>query len=181
VSGTQVDAKRWSARGAHDFVLDRTTSGSGLVAEHDLTDVRALDAGKWFSAEFTGARVPLLDEVLALEDLDFELELKGFTPQYLDDLLDVVLTAGALERSEFTSWNSLMLQALKAQHPSARVGLFTPRRCRLRQRRHRRQRCAGSHRSSCRSALDPRRRDGSSRARVRDPLTRSGTYDVRHE
>jgi glycerophosphoryl diester phosphodiesterase len=50
----------------HDATVDRTTDGSGLVTALPLDAIRGLDAGRWFGAEFTGERVPLLEEVLAL-------------------------------------------------------------------------------------------------------------------
>src|SRR5262245_4017798 len=48
----------------HDADLDRTTNGRGPVAARTLADVRALDAGGWFDARFTGERVPTLAEAL---------------------------------------------------------------------------------------------------------------------
>lgn len=50
----------------HDDELDRTTDGEGPVAGKTLAEVRALDAGRWFSADFTGERVPTLDEAMAM-------------------------------------------------------------------------------------------------------------------
>lgn len=50
----------------HDATVDRTTDGSGLVSAMSLDAIRGLDAGRWFGAEFTGERVPLLEEVLRL-------------------------------------------------------------------------------------------------------------------
>lgn len=50
----------------HDSKLDRTTDGTGEVAQHTFQDVRALDAGSKFSAAFTGTKVPALDEALEL-------------------------------------------------------------------------------------------------------------------
>lgn len=49
----------------HDERLDRTTDGSGLVAEHSLAELRRLDAGARFDPRFAGQRIPTLDEVLA--------------------------------------------------------------------------------------------------------------------
>lgn len=48
----------------HDSRLDRTTSGHGLVRDHDFLSVRKLDAGGWFRRDFTGERVPALRDVL---------------------------------------------------------------------------------------------------------------------
>lgn len=52
----------------HDELVDRTTNGHGPVVGMTLADVRALDAGIWFGAEYLGARVPTLDELLDLAD-----------------------------------------------------------------------------------------------------------------
>jgi glycerophosphoryl diester phosphodiesterase len=43
----------------HDHTLERTTDGSGLVAQHTLAELRELDAGR-------GERVPVLAEVCEL-------------------------------------------------------------------------------------------------------------------
>lgn len=50
----------------HDDTVDRTTDGSGKVAELTLDEIRQLDAGGWFDLRFAGQRVPTVDEVLAL-------------------------------------------------------------------------------------------------------------------
>jgi glycerophosphoryl diester phosphodiesterase len=48
----------------HDQSLERTTNGRGKVIETDLKDLRNLDAGSFYSSEFTGEKIPLLSEVL---------------------------------------------------------------------------------------------------------------------
>jgi len=50
----------------HDGTVDRTTTGSGAVADMTLNEVRKLDAGSKKGQEFAGAQVPTLDETLAL-------------------------------------------------------------------------------------------------------------------
>ncbi len=50
----------------HDRTLDRTTDGSGPVAEQDLSQVQALDAGTWFDPAFAGEPVPTLAALLDL-------------------------------------------------------------------------------------------------------------------
>jgi glycerophosphoryl diester phosphodiesterase len=49
----------------HDDDLDRTTNGKGPVAQTTLEEIRKLDAGRWFSADYTGETVPTLDEAMA--------------------------------------------------------------------------------------------------------------------
>jgi glycerophosphoryl diester phosphodiesterase len=48
----------------HDARVDRTTSGSGAVASLTAEQLRSVDAGAWFGAQFAGERVPTLDEAL---------------------------------------------------------------------------------------------------------------------
>ncbi|MGH9045997.1 MAG: glycerophosphodiester phosphodiesterase [Acidimicrobiales bacterium] len=112
----------------HDYSLDRTTSGSGLVLERDLDYIRSLDAGSWFDPACTGERVPLLDEVLGIDGVELELELKGFGAAFAKGVLEEVLAHDGLGRTEFTSWDLAMLIELKRQRPDARTGLFSRRR-----------------------------------------------------
>ncbi|MBX9390077.1 glycerophosphodiester phosphodiesterase [Streptomonospora nanhaiensis] len=57
----------------HDTTLTRTTDaeevfpgrGSYAVADFTLAELRRLDAGSWFGAEFAGERVPTFEEALA--------------------------------------------------------------------------------------------------------------------
>ena len=49
-----------------DARLDRTTDGDGALSEHTLSELFALDAGGWFSKEFTGEPLPHFDDVLEL-------------------------------------------------------------------------------------------------------------------
>ncbi len=63
----------------HDETLERTTNGSGPLAETDLSHLRELEAGSWFSEGFAGIRVPTLEEaieVLIERGLGLNLEIK---------------------------------------------------------------------------------------------------------
>src|SRR6266566_7688803 len=48
----------------HDDTLDRTTNGSGRVADVTAAELFALDAGSWFAPTFGNERVPSLDAFL---------------------------------------------------------------------------------------------------------------------
>jgi len=109
----------------HDLSLERTTNGHGPVFAAGLEEVRALDAGSWFSAAYAGERVPMLSEVLALNDIQFELELKGYGESFIEGVLDTVRDAGVLERVEFTGSNVALLLLLKRKEPSATIGMFS--------------------------------------------------------
>ncbi|HZH62778.1 MAG TPA: glycerophosphodiester phosphodiesterase family protein [Metabacillus sp.] len=50
----------------HDHSVNRTTNGSGRVIDLTVEELRELDAGSWFGTEFSGERIPLLEEVLEM-------------------------------------------------------------------------------------------------------------------
>ncbi len=109
----------------HDFTLDRTTNGSGLLATSSFDEISTLDAGSWFSPDFAGQRIPRLGEVLGLSDVEFELELKGYGRGFLDDVVAEVVDRDVLDRVEFTSSNVALLAILKSELPAATVGFFS--------------------------------------------------------
>lgn len=65
----------------HDEAVDRTSDGSGQILDLSSSEIRRLDAGSWFGEAFVGERVPLLEEVLALEVKPI-IELKHGSERY---------------------------------------------------------------------------------------------------
>ncbi|MEE6281476.1 glycerophosphodiester phosphodiesterase [Georgenia sp. MJ170] len=113
----------------HDDHLDRTTSGSGPVAETDAATLRELDAGSWFSPAFAQQRVPRLDEVLALlassSDVELLLEVKGAWGS--DDVrlvTDAIAASGLGDRVLLQSFAVATVAALADAAPDLRRGLL---------------------------------------------------------
>ena len=50
----------------HDADVDRTTDGTGAIAELTLAEIKALDAGSAFGGQFRSERVPTWEEALDL-------------------------------------------------------------------------------------------------------------------
>ncbi len=48
----------------HDHVLDRVSDGTGYVWEHTLDELKKLDFGIKYSAEFEGLKIPTFEEIL---------------------------------------------------------------------------------------------------------------------
>ncbi|MBL7077297.1 MAG: hypothetical protein ISS31_07485 [Kiritimatiellae bacterium] len=48
----------------HDTTVDRTTDGTGNVDALTLAELKALDAGSWFSSHFEGEEIPTFDEAV---------------------------------------------------------------------------------------------------------------------
>lgn len=105
----------------HDPTLDRTTTGQGPVTEKTLAELRALDAGAWFSPHFVGTQIPTLDEVLNLlqrYDGRAYLEFKSAPPA---PVWQAVCAAGLQDRVFFWSFNHAALKDLRALAPEAHI------------------------------------------------------------
>lgn len=105
----------------HDWMLDRTTNGTGPVWERTAEDIAALDAGSWFSADFAGTRVPTLEQFL---DLVWDspkraiLELKGsWNQDQVGIVAQQVRSAGMQDRVLLASFDLMTLQALAQVAP----------------------------------------------------------------
>jgi glycerophosphoryl diester phosphodiesterase len=68
----------------HDSRLDRTTDGTGPIADADAEAVRTLSAGARFGTSYAGVRVPSLDEFLAaVRKPGLYLDAKAISPAAL--------------------------------------------------------------------------------------------------
>lgn len=88
----------------HDATLDRTTDGSGAVADHTLEEIRSLDAGYRFTDEHgghpfrgRGIVVPTLDEVLS-EFPGTRINIESKEPAVAGPLARVIARHGAEQR-----------------------------------------------------------------------------------
>ena len=63
----------------HDATIDRTTNGSGRVADFTLAELQRLDAGSWHSPEHAGQHVPTFVEALNVmpANIWLNVHLKG--------------------------------------------------------------------------------------------------------
>jgi len=113
----------------HDDTVDRTTDGSGAVADLTLDEVRALDAGSYFDPEFIGERIPTLDEVLATYGgrVPIDIEIKSMTPRepLADAVVAAIERAGLAEEVFVTSFDPYMLERVKEQNPDIYRGQLT--------------------------------------------------------
>ncbi|MBD7917828.1 glycerophosphodiester phosphodiesterase [Cellulomonas sp. Sa3CUA2] len=113
----------------HDDTLDATTSGSGRLDGTTLADVRALDAGSWFSPAYAGQRVPLLEEVVDLllrhPSVDLLCEVKGeWTAEQAARVTGPLRDAGLASRVVVQSFSPGTVAALREADPDLRRGLL---------------------------------------------------------
>lgn len=113
----------------HDATVDRTTDGSGAIAELSLRALRNLDAGAWYSPEFAGERVPLLAEVLDElgASLRVNIEIKGreLRGEGIErEIAAMVCGRGLQERVLISSFNLAALRRMEAAAPDLQRGLL---------------------------------------------------------
>lgn len=111
----------------HDPTVDRTTDGSGSIADLTLPQLRELDAGYAFTPDggetfpFRGrdVRIPTLEQVLRrYEGVRLSVELKGDDVASARLALDASEDAGTLERMCLGSFGRLPVRWVRAQGAS---------------------------------------------------------------
>lgn len=109
----------------HDETLDRTTTGTGLVSDYTLEELRQFDAGIKKGPEFAGLKIPTFEEFcdLMLEHpnilLNIDLKRGEHTVRAAEKVLDILEKYGFSQRCVF---NSLDGRATMYTH---KRGLFT--------------------------------------------------------
>lgn len=109
----------------HDGTVDRTSNGTGNIADLTLEAVRALDFGSWKSEEYAGEKIPTFEEFIALckhLGLHPYIELKAGTEEQIKGLVEVVKRYGMKGNVTWISFNSACLGYVKAVDPKARLG-----------------------------------------------------------
>ena len=99
----------------HDAVVDRTTDGTGPVAEKTVPELQSLDAGYRFSPDggatfpwrAKGVTIPTLEALYqAFPDAPFNIEIKGRRSGIEETVFHQIEAAGALQRTLVVSDNT---------------------------------------------------------------------------
>ncbi len=125
----------------HDPRVDRTTEGKGSVGSLTLAQLKALDAGSWFNrrypkkarSEFTGARIPLLQEVLDLvrgAEAGLYIEIKGpelYPPDFESKVISILREYEFEKRVVLLSFSAGSVKKVKRLEPRIRTALLQAR------------------------------------------------------
>lgn len=118
----------------HDFTVDETTNGEGDVTQKTLAELKALDAGSWFSDEFTGVQIPTLDDVFETvgQKLLINVEIKFMVQETGTDgveqvVADCIRRHNMAERVIVSSFNPYTLKRFHEIMPDVMIGfLYVP-------------------------------------------------------
>lgn len=112
----------------HDQTVDRTTDGTGKVAELSLEKIRGLDAGAWFGAEYAGTNIPLLEELLSWASsagIGICLDLgAGLVPTDLCAIGKLVIEHGLAKETLAICWKMDPLCVLRESCPGISIGIL---------------------------------------------------------
>lgn len=122
----------------HDSTLDRTTDHSGVVRELAFEQIREADAGSWCGAEFTGERVPELEEVLDLARHRALLLIEIKADYLAEKVLQTVVEMDAASQVIIQSFSQQTIKRVRLLEPTIPTSLLmgklptTPSRVRAR-------------------------------------------------
>ncbi|MEW2163686.1 glycerophosphodiester phosphodiesterase family protein [Streptomyces sp. NPDC007084] len=102
----------------HDADVDRTTDGSGPIAEKTLAELRALDAGR-------GERVPVFEEVLDAVTSPLQAEIKDVAAARA--LAEVMHRRDLVGRVEVSSFHDEAVAEITRLVPGVRTALIASR------------------------------------------------------
>lgn len=105
----------------HDRKINRCTNGKGRISYHTLRELKELDAGGWFSREFTGEQIPTLAEALDVCKnkiaVNIEIKTEAVTDRISggveEKCLNIVEAAAMRRHVVFSSFDPRALYHLK--------------------------------------------------------------------
>jgi glycerophosphoryl diester phosphodiesterase len=102
----------------HDATVDRTTDGTGPIAERTLAELRTLDAG-------AGERIPVFEEVLDAVTAPLQAEIKDVAAA--QRLAEVMVRRDLAERVEVISFHAEAIEEIARLVPGVRTALVASR------------------------------------------------------
>ena len=120
----------------HDDTLDRTTTGSGSYYQLGYSDIRRLDAGRWFSDTYRFERIPEAADALAFahaQQMGVNLEIKPCSGgarlrERLIEALSVTLRGEKVpSRLIVSSFDHELLRAFHEACPTVTLGWLIER------------------------------------------------------
>lgn len=116
----------------HDETLDRTTDGEGFLRDHDLEELRRLDAGSWFDPRFAREPLPTLAETLRRVGreiaINVEIKPEAVASQAAggveDEVVALVRAEGLLDRVVVSSFEPTAVARVKRAEPDLRAAVL---------------------------------------------------------
>jgi len=110
----------------HDGMVDRTSDGHGPLGDYTLAELRALDLGDWYRAEFAGQRILTLAELLDEYAGRIPLAIEIKDPRAAAATLAALAARDLRKDIQITSFHWPALLDAQAIDPKLPYGFLTP-------------------------------------------------------
>lgn len=111
----------------HDSTIDRTSNGTGNIADLTFSKVREYDFGSWKSQDYTGTKIPSFEEFVIFcrnAGLHPYVELKVGTQEQIVNAVKMAYRNGLKGNITFISFDSILLSYVKNYDDKARIGFL---------------------------------------------------------
>ena len=118
----------------HNYTINATSNGMGSISSFDVEDLRKFDFGSYYSPQFKGTKIPLLDEFLDLvasSDIEImNIELKSPRERetgIVEKTIEAVKAHNLFKRLLISSFDSKLLVEAKKIDSRCQTGyLYCP-------------------------------------------------------
>lgn len=120
----------------HNYTIDETSNGTGLIAEKTLDELKSYDFGAYFGKEFVGTKIPTIDEFLSfVETTDISvLNIEIKSPKenetaIVKETIKAVKEHGLFDRLLISSFDpKLLVEAKQIDKKCKTAFLYAPNR-----------------------------------------------------
>jgi glycerophosphoryl diester phosphodiesterase len=119
----------------HDDTVDRTTDGSGLIQEMTLAEIKALDAGYYWTNDDgqtypyrgQGITVPTLAEIFqAFPNMPMNIEIKQQSPSIIESFCALIQEYAMAEQVLIPTFHPDTMNEFRAQCPGVATSMTEP-------------------------------------------------------
>lgn len=116
----------------HDAKLEKHSNGKGIVSSFSFDELWQLDAGKWFSTEFVGEKIPSLKEVLEWASkkilVNIEIKTEAVREEYENGVEEKVIRlvdqTEMMKNVIISSFDYRAIERIKNMKPEILTGLL---------------------------------------------------------
>ena len=110
----------------HDETVNRTTDGKGKVNEMTYSSIKTLDAGSWFSSDYSEETIPSLEKVIQTfnpkKELIIEIKVDGnYNNSIEDNVIKIIKEYRATDYCIIQSFDTNVLRRIHELEPKIRL------------------------------------------------------------
>lgn len=114
----------------HDERVDRTTDGTGFIKDYTFSQLKKLDAGSWYSKDYSDEKIPAAEELIELvkdKNIIINFEIKSGLILYEkieEKLIEIIYKYGIEDKVILSSFNHYSIVKCKEISRDIKTGLL---------------------------------------------------------